>query len=137
MRENTKIILPLPPEGTGKDLEMDVYARFMRHIRLSPQSRMEIKILSSIQFVADMTANSEALVTKILVDLGLRAPRFALPADYLDFADQAITRDNHMPGSATNHLRDLNRHWVHIGEDPFAGVKKSYSILDESIYEGV
>ena len=53
--EEHRIALPLPPSSTASNAEeMDVYARFMRHLRHVPNNRMEIKILSAIQFTADM-----------------------------------------------------------------------------------
>lgn len=123
-----RIVYPLPPEGQEQQMELDIYTRFMRHLRLIPHSREEIKILSAIQFVATMTANSEAHVTKILVDLGLRAPRFALPASYLDYADSAIVRSDQEFGAASNHLKDLDRHWADIGEQRFSAFQYQYSL---------
>src|SRR5690606_29181979 len=52
-------------------IETEIFARFMRHMRNVPNSRTEIKVLSSIQFTADMMDMSDALVAKILVDMGL------------------------------------------------------------------
>ncbi len=126
-----RIVYPLPPEDKEQHLEMDVYTRFMRHLRIIPHSRDEIKILSAIQFVATMTANSEAHVTKVLVDLGLRAPRFALPASYLDYADSAIVRSDQDFGSASNHLKDLDQHWAEIGEKRFPAFQYQYSFEED------
>lgn len=126
-----RIVYPLPPEEMSQQMEMDIYTRFMRHLRIIPHSRAEIKILSAIQFVATMTANSEAHVTKVLVDLGLRAPRFALPASYLDYADSAIVRSDQDFGAASNHLRDLDKHWAEIGEERFNAFQYQYALSGE------
>ena len=85
------IVLPLPPEPEQR-FEMDVYVRFMRHMRNAPTERQTLKILSSIQFVADMLNCSDAHIAKVLVDFGLRAPREAFPAAYLNFVGQAMRR---------------------------------------------
>ncbi|MAQ71398.1 MAG: hypothetical protein CL565_04305 [Alphaproteobacteria bacterium] len=132
-----RIVLPLPPEDLNLQLEMDIYARFMRHLRMIPHSRTEVKILTAIQFVSDMTTCSEAHVTKVLVDLGLRAPRFALPAEYLDFADSAITRSSHDFGAATNSLKDLDTHWAKIGDDRYTTKHMEYTDFGTSLFDSI
>lgn len=132
---DNRIALPLPPSSVRDDrAEMDVYARFMRHLRHVPCSRMEIKILSAIQFTADMTDHSDAAVARILVDLGLRAPRLAFPADFLRFADQSFMRSPRDVGGPSASLRELKVHWETIGESPFAAVSGEYSLAGEGVY---
>lgn len=134
-----KTILPLPPTAEEKDkFEMEVYARFMRHLRCVPNSRMEIKTLSSIQFTADLMDCNDALIAKTLVDLGLRAPRHAFPASFLDFVDGSIMRshwsDGHVAGS-TGELRD---YWDSIGEDRFVtGNRSEFAIYQETSFTSV
>jgi hypothetical protein len=84
---------------------------------------MEIKILSSIQFTADMLDYSDAQVAKILVDMGLRAPRLAFPADFLKYADTSLSRTGWQTGSLPESLRALKKHWDLIGEDRLAPLK--------------
>ncbi|MEZ5813208.1 MAG: hypothetical protein R3E13_00535 [Alphaproteobacteria bacterium] len=125
-----EINLPLPPE-ICEGAEMEIYTRFMRHLRCVPNSRMAIKVLSAIQFTADMVDYSDAHVAKLLVELGLRAPRMAFPADFLRFADQALMRsgwDVGAPGAALYELRD---YWNAHGEDRFAGFKRDYPLRSE------
>lgn len=134
-----RVILPLPP-GAGEEtrFEMEIYARFMRHLRIVPNSRMEIKILSAIQFTADMMNISDALVAKTLVDLGLLAPRRAFPVSFLDYADKSLMRtswDNSMPQPGILKLRD---HWDRIGEDRFAhAMPRRYAVYQERSYLSV
>ncbi len=114
-----QITLPFPPfaiypDAADSAFEMDIYARFMRHLRVVPTSRPDIQILSSIQFVADMTGVDDAQIAKILVDLGLRAPRSAFPDGYLRHADAAIRRSWDEFGAASKPLRELAHVW---GED--------------------
>lgn len=129
--QDTRHTLPLPPPGIAerKD-EMAVYARFMRHLRHVPNSRMEIKILSAIQFTADMMDYSDAHVAKTLVDLGLRAPRMAFPADFLMFTDQSFLRSVFDIGGPNEALLDLKDFWNTIGEDKFAAFKTTYDVLE-------
>lgn len=146
-RTTEHIVLPMPPELTdlaaGQDtrFEMEVYARFMRHLRNVPNSRAEIKILASIQFTADMMDVGEALVAKTLVDLGLRAPRRAFPCGFLDFFDKCMLRrsfelqggtsDFSGPPQAVIALRD---HWDLIGEERFGPLPVQYAVFNESVY---
>lgn len=128
-------VYPCPnSEIAGHDIELEIYARFMRHLRHVPNSREEIKILSSIQFTADMLDIADALVAKTLVDMGLRAPRKAFPASYLDHADAALLRTGWEVGGPSEALIDLKNHWDKIGEDRFAAFRKSYA-LREALYE--
>jgi len=80
--QKDKVVLPLPPEG-GQREDMAVYARFMRHLRHVPNSRMEIKVLSAMQFTADMMGYSDAHIAKILIDCGLRAYKVLEEGAYL------------------------------------------------------
>jgi hypothetical protein len=122
-----RVVLPLPPAMAGDTrFEMEIYARFMRHLRQVPNSRMEIKILSAIQFTADMLDLSDALVAKVLSDLGLRAPRKAYPISFLDFIDKALQRrvwDSAPPPVCVPALRS---HWDRIGEDRLTGIIPGY-----------
>ena len=129
-----KIILPLPPQSLKEREDQALYARFMRHLRCVPNSRMEIKVLSAVQFTADMLGYSDAHIAKVLVDLGLRAPRMAFPADFLKFADQALMRSGFEVGGPTKALLELKAYWDQIGEDKFAAFGGDYSLIDEGAY---
>jgi hypothetical protein len=118
----------------GHDIELEIYARFMRHLRHVPNSREEIRILSSIQFTADMLDVADALVAKTLVDMGLRAPRKAFPASFLDHADGALMRTGWDVGGPSEALIELKAHWDKIGEDRFAAFRKSHA-LREALFE--
>lgn len=143
-RKTEQIVLPMPPSLTdlaaGQDtrFEMEVYARFMRHLRNVPNSRMEIKILSAIRFTADMLDIGEELVAKTLVDLGLRAPRKALPATFLDFCDKCMLRRSwSTPDLADAEacglppaVRMLAEHWERSNEDRFAILPVQYAVYN-------
>jgi len=120
-----RTVLPLPPSMGEEDrFAMEIYARFMRHLRHVPNSRMDIKILSSIQFTADVMDTSDALVSKTLVDLGLRAPRVAFPLAFLDYVDNCFRRAvwDAGPDLPQASLVTLKNHWDRIGEE---GVRSS------------
>ncbi len=130
---DTKTLLPLLPLDTELTVfETEIYARFMRHLRLVPNSQMEIKILSSIQFTADMLNISDALITKTLVDLGLRAPRKAFPNDYLEFVDRSLLRSGWEVGGPSASACELKAHWDKIGEDKFSAVRQDMKIVSET-----
>jgi len=134
-----RIILPLPPEHPieSDKVEMDMYARFMRHVRTVPTSREDIRVLSTIQFVADMMVFDDAYVAKVLVDLGLRAPRVSFPERYLEFVDAAMMREVTEIGSANPAMWDLKRHWDEIGEDKFAAFKRDVPRVEAGCFETV
>lgn len=132
-----RVLLPLPPLSPEARVEMDVYARFMRHLRHVANSRMEIKVLSAIQFVSDMMDMPDAEIAKILVDQGLKAPRIAYPAAYLEFADNALMREDWEAGAANAALKELRDHWGQIGEDRFAAFKRYYPSLTEEMFTRV
>lgn len=127
------ILLPLPPIDAQAKEEMAIYARFMRHLRHVPGSRKEIKVLSAIQFTADMLDYSDATIAKILVEMGLRAPRIAYPSEFLNFVDQALAKDGWEIGAPTQSLLDLKAYWNDIGEEKFAVFKGTYCQLSEPV----
>lgn len=124
-----KFILPVPEIRIAAGTEMEIYARFMRHLRLAVHKTMEIRVLSSIQFVADMLNLPDQQVTKILVDMGLRAPRMALPSEYIDYADEALMQGAWDTGAANTSLKELQSHWKDIGEDRLAAFRKFHPSL--------
>ncbi len=97
-KPSERIVLPSRPENNAS-FEAGLYDRFIHHLRHVPNSRMEIKILSAIQFTADSIDHGDALVAKTLVDLGLRAPRKAFPVSFLEFVDRSIARQGWDLGS--------------------------------------
>ena len=125
----SRILLPIPTLQSMHSQEMEIYARFMRHLRYVPNSKDEIKILSSIHYVADVMRLSDEEIAHTLVQMGLRCPRAALPDSYLDHADNALMRESFEIGSASKQLRELQTHWNLIGEDKFAAFKKHYPSL--------
>jgi hypothetical protein len=130
------IRLPLPPQAEGNssfEVEMDMYARFMRHLRHVPNSRPEIKVLSALQFTSDMLDFSDAHVAKVLVEMGLRAPRMAFPADFLRYADQALMRERWEVGGPSESLIALKGHWDSVGDDKFAAFRGEYPRLSEEM----
>lgn len=133
---NERVILPLPPKGEGDvRFEMEIYARFMRHLRQVPNSRMETKILSSIQFTADVMEISEALVAKTLVDMGLKAPRKAFPVSFLDFSDKSMARSYWEQGAPQASIVKLNDHWHRIGEDRFFSAERTdFALYNETVF---
>ena len=119
------IEFPLPP-SKDDDLAMEVYARFMGHLRKVLHRRGEIKVLASIQFTAMVLDYTDAHVAKMLVDLGLRVGRSGLPAEYLEFAHNSLMRSGWEVGGPSASLLALNDYWDEIGENKFAGVVREY-----------
>ncbi len=80
-----------------------------------------------------MMGHSDAHIAKILVDMGLRAPRMAFPVDFLEFADASLMRSGWEVGGPTAALLDLKAHWDGIGEDKFAGFKRRFWLLEDCV----
>lgn len=123
--------LPIPPAETRDAMELEIYARFMRHLRLVPNSRMEIKILSAIQFTSDMMDLNDAIVAKTLADMGLRAPRRAFPESYLEHVDRSLMRSGWDVGGPCASSIEMKHHWDVTGEDKFAAFRREYSLVNE------
>ncbi|HAJ89859.1 MAG TPA: hypothetical protein DCM27_02410 [Rhodospirillaceae bacterium] len=132
--EGSHILLPLPPMDVKAEFEMDVYVRFMRYLRQVPVSRHDIGVLTAIQYVADMMDMPDEHITKILVDLGLRAPRMAFPEVYLEVVDKISLREIHDLNYGSFALRELRHHWQAIREDKFAAFNRGYPSLVEGIF---
>lgn len=133
--ESAQVILPLPPTRADEQkFEMEVYARFMRHLRHVPGSRMDIRILAAIQFTADMMDHGDALVAKILVDQGLRAPRRAFPVAFLEFVDKAMHRFTKEMDAPQPAAMALTEHWAFIGEGETMPVATSYEAYDDTVF---
>lgn len=132
--DNSSIILPQRIEMEGQSEGADICIRFLRYLSRVPNSNLEIKVLSAIQYSADMLDYSDARAAKTLVELGLRAPRKAFPADFLNFIDQALTRDSWEIGSANDAMHDLARYWVANGENAFVAVNREFDLVNEGTF---
>ncbi len=132
--EGSNIVLPFPPTDMKATFEMEVYARFMRHLRTVPTTRPDIRVLATMQFVADMMNIEDTDVATVLVGLGLRAPRMAFPESFLVSADKALMREVHEIGFANPPMQELQSHWYNIGEDRFAAFRRCYPTLAEGMF---
>lgn len=130
--QTPKAILPLPKIDSSFE-DMAIYARFMQHLRHVPNSRLDIKILSAIQFTADIGGCSDAHVAKTLVEMGLRVSRYALPAEFLKYTDQALMRTGWEVGGASPALADLKAWWDRNGEDKFAAFRGEYDLVEARV----
>lgn len=106
---------PLPPTAFSQWAdEMDIYVRFMRQVRTSAYTKAEHKIFSGIQVAGAATHRDDAHVAMMLIDLGLRAPRGAFPAEFLCRIDAAITRAGQVESALSTAVADLLEHWQRI-----------------------
>lgn len=97
---------------------------FLQSHAAIPHSREEVRILSAIHKTADLVGVSDAYISKTLVDYGLKAPRLAFPADFLDHIDNALLRSDQAGFSVlSKSYNGLINYWASIGEDPFEFAK--------------
>ncbi len=112
---HTQVILPFLPESAGQ-AERDIYMAFIRSMRDSAQRRMDVRVLTAMYRAADLTANSDAYVARVLVDMGLLAGRLAFPGGFLDHVDASVWRENPLRALPASY-KALLRHWEVLGED--------------------
>lgn len=105
------VTLPYADFDSGHEDQLDVYLRFIGHFRSVPVSRIETKILTSIQFTADLMECSDAHIAKVLVEIGLRAPRDAFPIDFLNYFDRSMKRTGWAVGAPSEAMLDLSDSW--------------------------
>lgn len=107
--------LPLPPGVFSPTwaVDMDVYVRFMRAMRGSIITKPEQKLLVAITTAATQMANEidESDVALTLVELGLRAPRGAFPASFVNRALDAHMRFVRRGGDFKESLKELLTLW--------------------------
>ena len=114
----------------------EIYLRFMGHMRRVPVNRVEIKVLSSIQFTADMMDCSDASIAKTLVDMGLRAPRLAFPNAFLDFIDRAMMRRGWDVGAPSAGMLALQEQWFKYTpqeELPLSSFRHVHAVVTEEV----
>lgn len=127
----SEVILPLSPIDDST-LEAQICQKFVKHLRHVPSSRTSVKILSSIQYAADMLGCNDGHVAKVLVDYGLRASRDAFPEIFLEHVDASFTRAPYDVGAPCWSYRQLHDHWTMIGDDLFAHTKRDYALREYS-----
>lgn len=115
-RYKNTVVLPYLPDGVGST-EHDIFVAFISALREGPKRRMEVRILTAIHRAADISDNSDAYVSRVLVDMGLLAPRLAFPGDFLDHVDATLVRKHPLGGKANASYYALVEHWVDIGDE--------------------
>lgn len=129
-----RITLPHLNTSEAREERWIIYKHFMGHIRNVPVSRMEIKILSSIQFTADILQTSDAHVAKELIEMGLRAPRAAFPMEFLNYIDGSMMRNGWDIGAPSEAMKELHGQWTlrHDGA-PLGSFRHVHSIVEEDV----
>ena len=114
---NGAVRYPLPPTVFDRFGEgLDLYVRFMRIVRASATTNVKAKILSAIQGAAIASGQGDGDASLLLIELGLRAPRAAFPAEFLERMDGALLRRAAGAQDLSPALRDLVIHWHDIGD---------------------
>ena len=118
----------LPTFHTATDrFEHEIVQMFLHCYEEKGHGRGEIRILSSIHAVADISGHGDAYIAKLLVDHGLRAPRMAFPQEFLDHVDQSCLRQGRANFSTlSSAYKSLMDFWVRCGDDIFAFVRQDY-----------
>ena len=115
-QKDTRIILPLPPEHKDEKFEMEIYATFMRYLRVQTNQRYDFKIYGAIESTALFLRYETDIIAKTLVDLGLRAGPSAFPASFLSFCGKAIRNLGKNIKYCPQSILSLYRHWDHIAD---------------------
>ena len=115
-RVKPKIIFPV--FDTAKDTtEREIIQIFLQRFRDIDTMRFEVKVLSAIHKTADLTGNSDGLITRILVDNGLRASRECLPEEFLEHIDMSAFRQT---GGIKVAYEDLKAFWMRETRNRFS-----------------
>ncbi len=130
-----KITLPYLKNDNATAEQQEIYSRFIGHMRHVPISRMEIKVLSAIQFSADMMDFSDAYIAKELVEMGLLAPRIAFPMEFLDYVDRALLRNDFEMGAPSKALQNLASIWSVVSNKQLKLIsfRHVHSIVEELV----
>lgn len=115
-KRDKKTVLPLPPENVEQKFEMEIYAHFMRYLRYQTHRLQDLRIYSAIFYTSGALRIDEDLVSKTLVDLGLRASRDAFPESYLNFCDHIRRRLPTEFQMSPKSVQNLQRHWASLGD---------------------
>lgn len=107
-----RVVLPDLSPFHADPFERALHEHFVHYLRRVTHSRMDIKVLSAIQYAAASVRHGDALTAKTLIDLGLRAPRESFPQSFLDFVDRSLARKGVLPATS---VVDLVNHWSRIG----------------------
>ena len=126
------VVQPTAPGIGACPSEAAIYSRFVRYLRHVPNSRIDIKILSSIQFTADILGHSDAYVAKTLVDFGLRAPRMAFPSSFLSYVDASLQRVDHAVGGPSGAVLDLARRWDRESQSSRVSQSRNFGDIHET-----
>lgn len=82
--------MPVPPHASHPD--HDYYQAFVHVMNRLPHTMaIGAKLRTAIENTAEFMRTSPAHVARLLVDYGLRAPRQAFPASFLDYVDATRT----------------------------------------------
>ena len=116
-----RIILPTDQEDCA------VYHIFMQHLPRVARNRLDIKILHALQYTADATGTDVTDICMMLVQMGLRAPRLAFPASFLEQVDLAVIRHGRGDMVLDPTVMALRHHWDQLGEDRWAGFRYAHA----------
>lgn len=103
------VVLPCLPDRTPA-AERGIYMAFIRSLREGMRRRMDVRILNAIYQAADLTGHSDAYVSRVLADMGLRASRLAFPGDFLDHVDATFLRERPLGRVPASYVA-LRQHW--------------------------
>lgn len=114
----SRIKMPAPPLSALQNdpFCLDLYNHFTGHIRNASPHMVELQIFEAIQSTAVHMNISNAFAAATLVDMGLRAPRKAFPASFLDYVDK-IRTNTELRQNARPSLMALNEHWHDLREN--------------------
>jgi hypothetical protein len=108
--------MPVPPVENHPD--HDYYQPFVRAMnRLPRQTATGEKLLSAIAQTATTMGTSESHVARLLVDYGLRAPRDAFPASFVEFVDRyPIPRNAVERAALDTDVIELKDFWTSLAQ---------------------
>lgn len=105
------VSLPFVNFDIATEEEIDIYVNFTGHYRNTSHVEDQFKVLNAIQYVAVLMDHSDEYISRKLVEMGLRAPRYAFPMDFQSYFDRAMERIGQKIGAPSPEMLELFDHW--------------------------
>lgn len=112
-KEYSKIVLPVLTGVYGKDVE-GLYSTFHQSFKQSRDCAECSRVAFAIMEAAHRCGIGTPYAAKILVELGLKAPRESFCAGFLQYADDILSKPYTPFCAATRSVFALALYWGHL-----------------------
>lgn len=124
MTKKTQIIFP-DLNKAHDSFDKEVVQIFLQCFRNIQFPRDDMRVMQAIERTADLTGNSDGLISKILVDNGLRACRECFPQEFLSHIDLLCLKKGRrtLSQKLKKSHSDLKDFWRFNGDNKFSFIQ--------------